>query len=598
MDIETLALAKGYTNKQIKKLSINGIKGDKGDPGKDAVIDTTLSNSGEAADAKVVGNEISSLKEDLVIEKQVIWEQGTINSTTGIESNSNVRIRSGFIEIRNVIRITFDTLKIMCICYDGETVLGSPLYTLAKGQIIIKDDILSVFPKTDKIRLIAYKSNVADILPDDGVSVKIVEYKPTKDIYDLIDKNNQEMTEKVNNAISHVVENTTSEWEIGSINSTTGIETDNAKRTRSGLISFASVESVTCNITKFMIFFYTKTKSYIGCYSGDYIARGTVVTRENMLSKSSDIAYVRLILLGEYETVTIDDVEINSLTSANRVISKIEQLENESNMKYRFDHKFMKIAYSTINIAPINTKEHFMYCAKTGKFDALKCDVRVTSDNKLILCHDSGFTLDSNGKITSFDSDNNVDIYTLTYSDCIALEYANQYNGEYCHPCGLDDFLIICKRFGLVPYITVRGEKGESDHADLVNPLVVDALHRFELERNCIVNSFSVDSLLAIRNLEPLIYLSQVVTPYNNSLVNEALENAIRNENYMLNAFYNDGTNNYDSMMASSIAMHMIDSCQKNSIRLFGSQTTSDDDIDKIISLGFGGTQCKVVLEY
>ena len=65
MDIETLALAKGYTNKQIKKLSVNGIKGDKGDPGKDAVIDTTLSNSGEAADAKVVGNEISSLKEDL-----------------------------------------------------------------------------------------------------------------------------------------------------------------------------------------------------------------------------------------------------------------------------------------------------------------------------------------------------------------------------------------------------------------------------------------------------------------------------------------------------------------------------------------------------
>lgn len=65
MDIETLALAKGYTNKQIKKLSVNGIKGDKGDPGKDAVIDTTLSNSGEAADAKVVGNEISSLKDDI-----------------------------------------------------------------------------------------------------------------------------------------------------------------------------------------------------------------------------------------------------------------------------------------------------------------------------------------------------------------------------------------------------------------------------------------------------------------------------------------------------------------------------------------------------
>ena len=44
--------------------NFKGEKGDKGDPGKDAVVDTTLSNSGEAADAKAVGNEISSLKED------------------------------------------------------------------------------------------------------------------------------------------------------------------------------------------------------------------------------------------------------------------------------------------------------------------------------------------------------------------------------------------------------------------------------------------------------------------------------------------------------------------------------------------------------
>lgn len=33
MDIETLALAKGYTNKQIKKVIVNGVKGDKGDTG-------------------------------------------------------------------------------------------------------------------------------------------------------------------------------------------------------------------------------------------------------------------------------------------------------------------------------------------------------------------------------------------------------------------------------------------------------------------------------------------------------------------------------------------------------------------------------------
>ena len=96
MDIETLALAKGYTNKQIKKLSVNGIKGDKGDPGKDAVIDTTLSNSGEAADAKVVGNEISSLKEDLSkLESivKVIQEKlglGTVDTVTVNEINDMI----------------------------------------------------------------------------------------------------------------------------------------------------------------------------------------------------------------------------------------------------------------------------------------------------------------------------------------------------------------------------------------------------------------------------------------------------------------------------------------------------------------------------
>ena len=96
MDIETLALAKGYTNKQIKKLSVNGIKGDKGDPGKDAVIDTTLSNSGEAADAKVVGNEISSLKEDLSeLESivKIIQEKlclGTVDTVTVNEINDMI----------------------------------------------------------------------------------------------------------------------------------------------------------------------------------------------------------------------------------------------------------------------------------------------------------------------------------------------------------------------------------------------------------------------------------------------------------------------------------------------------------------------------
>ena len=46
-----------------------GPKGDKGDTGKDAVIDTTLTHAGQAADAAVVGNRLSALSEEMLTEE-------------------------------------------------------------------------------------------------------------------------------------------------------------------------------------------------------------------------------------------------------------------------------------------------------------------------------------------------------------------------------------------------------------------------------------------------------------------------------------------------------------------------------------------------
>lgn len=125
MDIETLALAKGYTNKQIKKLSVNGIKGDKGDPGKDAVIDTTLSNSGEAADAKVVGNEISSLKEDINdlysegnLYRRLTFEQGGLYGDGSKAPVTDTAIRTtDFIQINDPIFIEITDEKVSICRY-------------------------------------------------------------------------------------------------------------------------------------------------------------------------------------------------------------------------------------------------------------------------------------------------------------------------------------------------------------------------------------------------------------------------------------------------------------------------------------------------
>lgn len=69
-----------------KKLPITGL------------IDPTLSQSRQAADAKVVGDELNDFY-DGEEHVHVIWEPGTINRTTGEEADSNTTIRCDYINL-------------------------------------------------------------------------------------------------------------------------------------------------------------------------------------------------------------------------------------------------------------------------------------------------------------------------------------------------------------------------------------------------------------------------------------------------------------------------------------------------------------------
>lgn len=51
------------------KIASGEFKGEPGEPGKDAVVDATLTQSGQAADAKVTGDVVSQLKDDLSVEQ-------------------------------------------------------------------------------------------------------------------------------------------------------------------------------------------------------------------------------------------------------------------------------------------------------------------------------------------------------------------------------------------------------------------------------------------------------------------------------------------------------------------------------------------------
>ena len=162
-------------------------------------------------------------------------------------------------------------------------------------------------------------------------------------------------------------------------------------------------------------------------------------------------------------------------------------------------NKFLCISYSNIGIAHTNTLETYVSAGHFG-FNVCKGDVRPTSDGKLIMCHDPGFTFDENGRITNYDSSNKTLIHDMTYDQCMEKEYASQAtateNNHYQKVADIDGFLQVCKQYGMIAFVTVRDE-----YIDTVCDEVVAALKRNNMLHRTIINSYTPEALSYIRML-------------------------------------------------------------------------------------------------
>lgn len=286
----------------------------------------------------------------------------------------------------------------------------------------------------------------------------------------------------------------------GTLSSTDGTETENESRIRTGFLP-PVLAYVTVNPNYYLSMFqYDKNSKFLE-------STGFVSEIDPSIIRD-DCASIRFVIR-PYGSGTMSPADETGFALF-RNDASVYALDSKISRNYhtrKFNGEVMNTAYSTIGLAPINSAEHFQLAAHLG-FNALKGDVRITADNKLIMCHDAGMTLDENGRVTSYNSSNALVIKETNYADLMALEYIanNGVLGHYAKVCDFDLFIRICKENGKIAYITLR----ENNIPNLVAG-VMDTLKKYRMEDHCVINSYTVATLQEVRKYNDTIPLSMVI---------------------------------------------------------------------------------------
>lgn len=209
-------------------------------------------------------------------------------------------------------------------------------------------------------------------------------------------------------------------------------------------------------------------------------------------------------VIGSNPVLTINEeiaYEVGYGTKLNPKVSvDFSQIKNspQKNGWSILPHEHLNICYSGIQRKPINTIEHFTDAATNFGYNALKCDVRPTADGELVCCHDAGFTFDSNGYITNYDSANQTKIHDVTAATVLGYAFST---GE--HPCLVGDYLDVCRKYGKVAFVTIRNE-----YMDVVIPKLLAELKIHNMTHSTIINCMTYESLVQWRAQDQTVMIN------------------------------------------------------------------------------------------
>ena len=159
-------------------------------------------------------------------------------------------------------------------------------------------------------------------------------------------------------------------------------------------------------------------------------------------------------------------------------------------------------------VAPENTPAAFAEAGKAG-FAATECDVYRTKDGVWVVSHD---------RTTYRMMDKSEFVEKITFDEFQAMNVVNGSNIEN-YPnlkvCTLEDYLKICKEYGMRAVIELKGPNNTEHYDEIIE--LID-----KYDSDCMFISFHLDNLKAIRELSdaPVWFLVKKID-------DEAIENAL-----------------------------------------------------------------------
>lgn len=239
------------------------------------------------------------------------------------------------------------------------------------------------------------------------------------------------------------------------------------------------------------------------------------------------------------------------------------------------------ISYSSISgyIFSMNTERLYTWCAERA-FTSIRGDVRITSDNKLIMHYYESFQFAENGKLTRSVGISSIPVRQLNEEECLRLRY----DATDSPICTFADYLKICKKYNKIAFVSVPGEH----YAEII-PVLLEGLKEQGMLDRCIINSSSYPALEAIRAADATVALSYQQS-HQGTLKASTIDNAAALGGCVVlgNSF---GASFDESKIEEYLDEDVISYAKERGVLVYESQVFSATLANKLKEYGIAGVQ-------